>query len=61
MPIPMTMAEREALEAIKTALQTLTRATELSERAGYGTQIMLPLRDAKKEVLFALETAMGKN
>lgn len=57
----MNMAEREASEAIKTALQTLSRAIELSERAGYGTQILIPLRDAQKEVRYALDTAAGKN
>ena len=61
MPIQMTMAEREASEAIKTALQALMWAMELSERADYGTQIMIPLRDAHKEVAYALDTAMGRN
>lgn len=61
MTTEMNMAEREASESIKTALQTLSRAIELSERAGYGTQIVIPLRDAQKEVRYALDTATGKN
>lgn len=61
MPIQMTMAEREASEAIQAALQALMRAMELSERAEYGSQIMIPLRDAHKEVRYALDTANGKN
>ena len=61
MPIQMTRAEREASEAIKTALQALARAVELSERADYGTQIITPLHEAHKNVRFALDTANGKN
>jgi hypothetical protein len=54
------MAEREASEAIQAAQQALARALELSERAEYGTQIMISLRDAHKEVVYALDTAMGR-
>lgn len=61
MPIQMTMAECEASEAIQAALQALARAIELSERADYGTAIRIPLRDAHKEVVFALDVAMGRN
>lgn len=61
MPIQMTMAEREASEAIQAAQQALARALELSERAGHGTQIMSTLRDAHKEVAYALDTALGRN
>lgn len=61
MTIQMTMAEREASDAIQAAQQALARALELSERADYGTQIMISLRDAHKEVVYALDSAMGRN
>lgn len=61
MPIQMTLAEREASDAIKTALQALARAQELSERADYGTEITQSLRDAHKDVAHALNTALGRN
>lgn len=61
MPIQMTMAEREVSEAIRTALQALARAMELSERAGYGSAITTSLCEAHKEVVYALDTAMGRN
>jgi hypothetical protein len=60
MPINMTMAEREASDAIQAAQQALARALELSERADYGTQIMDSLRDAHKQAAHALDTAMGR-
>lgn len=61
MPILMTQAEREAVEAMEAAAQALTKATELAERADYGTQIMQSLVEAQKELRFALDTAHGRN
>jgi hypothetical protein len=40
--------------------RALTRAVELSERAGYGSQLMAPLEAAQKELRYALDTAMGR-
>jgi hypothetical protein len=53
--------ERAAQEAIKVALQALLRARELSEAAGYGSQVVGPLADAQKEAQYALDTALGRN
>lgn len=58
----MTKADESAAdEAIKTALQALLRARELSERAGYGSQIIGALEDARREAQYALNTALGRN
>lgn len=61
MPVSMTQAEREAVEAMQAAAQALTKAAELAERADYGTQITQSLTEAQKEVRFALDTAHGRN
>ncbi len=61
MSIAMTREEREATAAIQAAAQALLRAIELSERADYGTQIMQSLAEAQKGVVFALDTACGRN
>jgi len=53
--------ESEANEAIKAALKALQRARELSERAGYGSLIVVPLADAHRETQYALDTALGRN
>ena len=57
------MSDKEigANEAIKTALQALQRAHELSERAGYGSQVLKPLLDAQRETQYAYDTATGRN
>jgi hypothetical protein len=39
----------------------LLRAHELSESAGYGSQVLGPLADAQRDVRYALDTAMGRN
>jgi len=52
--------ERAADDAIKTALGALLRACELSESAGYGSQVLGPLADAQRDVRYALDTAMGR-
>lgn len=52
--------ERAANDAIKTALGALLRALELSESAGYGSQVLGPLTDAQREARYALDTAMGR-
>lgn len=57
----MTRDEQKANEAIKEALKALQRARELSERAGYGCQVMGPLADAHRDVQYALDTALGRN
>lgn len=54
-------AETAANEAIKEALQALQRAVEMSERAGYGSQVLGPLADAQRDTRYAHETALGRN
>lgn len=54
-------AETIANQKIKEALQSIQRALELSERAGYGSMVLGPLSEAQREVLYAHETAMGRN
>jgi hypothetical protein len=56
-----TNAETATNEAIKEALKAIQRALELSERVGYGSQILAPLRDAQRDAQYAYETAMGRN
>lgn len=53
--------ENGANEAIKAALQALLRARELSEAAGYGSQVIVPLAKAQRETQYALDTALGRN
>ena len=53
--------EKAANEAIKAALQSLLRARELSEAAGYGSQVIGPLADAQRDTQYALDTALGRN
>lgn len=57
----MSNSEIEANKAIKTALQALQRARELSERAGYGSQVLVPLVDAQHKTQYAYDTATGRN
>lgn len=54
-------AETVANEAIKEALKALLRAMELSEQAGYGSQVLGPLADAQRETQYAYDTATGRN
>lgn len=61
MPVSMNQAEREAVEAMQAAAQALTKARELAERADYGTQITQALSDSQQSLLFALDTAHGRN
>jgi len=57
----MSDKEIDANEAIKMALQALQRARELSERAGYGSQVLEPLLNAQRETKYAYDTATGRN
>lgn len=57
----MSNKEIDANEAIKTALQALQRAHELSEQAGYGSQVLGPLLDAQRDTQYAYDTATGRN
>jgi hypothetical protein len=57
----MTTQELTANDAIKDALKAIQRALELSERAGYGSQVRCPLSDAQRETQYALNTALGRN
>lgn len=56
-----TEAEVEANNAIQAALKSLLRASELCERAGYGSLVMGPLADAQRQTNYALDTAVGRN
>ena len=53
--------ETAANEAIEDALKAIQRARELSERVGYGSQVVGPLADAQREAQYALDTALGRN
>lgn len=53
--------EQAANDAIKDALRAIQRASELSERAGYGCLVIGPLADAQRETQHALDTALGRN
>jgi hypothetical protein len=53
--------EEIANEAIKESLKALLRAVELSERAGYGSQVLGPLTNAQRETQYAYATAAGNN
>lgn len=57
----MSQVEQEANDAIQKACQALSRARELAELAGYGSQVLVPLKDAQKEANYALDTAMCRN
>lgn len=56
-----TFDETAANDAIKDALKALQRAREMVERAGYGSQVVVPLADAQREAQYALDTALGQN
>lgn len=56
----MNVQEREVVEAMRQALQALTRAQELAERVGYGSMVLGPLSDAQKAARYALDTAQGR-
>lgn len=53
--------EVAANEAIKTALQAIQRARELSERAGYGSLLTGALFNAQGDTQYALDMAQGRN
>lgn len=53
--------ETAANDALKDAVKALQRASELSERANYGSQVLGPLADAHREARYALDTALGRN
>jgi hypothetical protein len=56
----MSHDEREAQAAIEEAVKALTRAAELSERVGYGPQVLGSLADALREARYALATVHGR-
>lgn len=56
----MSIDERTANEALREALQALTRADELAERAGYGSVILCALDEALRAARYALDTAEGR-
>lgn len=56
----MNAQEREVTEAMRQALQALTRAQELAERVGYGSMVLGPLAEAQKAARYALDTAEGR-
>jgi predicted dinucleotide-binding enzyme len=53
--------EIEALAAMQSAAQALTRAAELADRAGFGPLVLGPLADAQRQLRYALDTATGRN
>lgn len=57
----MELKEEEANKALADALKAIQRASELSERAGYGSMVLGPLADAQREAQYALDTALGRN
>ena len=61
MPQPPVSAEEAAAnEAIRQALQALQRASEFSERAGYGGFVLEPLNEARRQGQHALDVALGR-
>lgn len=56
------MSDKEiaANEAIKKALEAITYAEELSAQAGYGSLVIGPLADARREAQYAYDTATGR-
>ena len=56
-----TAAEVDANDALQAALKPLLRASELCEKAGYGSLVMGPLADAQRDTNYALDTALGRN
>lgn len=53
--------EKAANEATRDASKAIHRANELSEHAGYGSQVVGPLADAQRDTQYALDTALGRN
>lgn len=53
--------EQAANEAIRDALNAIRRASELSEQAGYGSEVAGPLADAQRYTQYAFDTALGRN
>jgi hypothetical protein len=52
--------ESDANDAIRAAIESLTHAIEMSERVVYGSQVLVPLRDALRETRYALDIAEGR-
>lgn len=52
--------EKEANDAIRAAIESLTHAIEMSERVVYGSQVLVPLRDALRETQYASDVAEGR-
>jgi len=57
----MTSTENDAVAAMEAVLKALTSAVQLSETAGYGSNVLEPLMDAQRDVRYAIDTATGRN
>ncbi len=57
----VTPDEREAIDAIQAAESALTHAIELAECTGFGMQVVGPLKNARRDLRYALDTASGRN
>ena len=57
----MNYEESRALDALRDASQALQLASERCASAGYGSQVLVPLSDARREVIYAFDTATGRN
>ena len=55
-----TSEERCALEAMKSALQTLDNARQLSEKAGYGSLLTGALWDAYRAIKYSIDVAQDR-
>ena len=52
--------ESDANDAIRAAVDALKNAIDMSERVVYGSQVLVPLRDALRETQYALDIAEGR-
>lgn len=52
--------EQQANAAISEAIKALQKAHQVSETAGYGSQVLAPLDEALRAALYALDTAEGR-
>ncbi|AXA91392.1 hypothetical protein [Massilia sp. YMA4] len=56
-----TPTEADAVIALRDALQKISRAQEVCERAGFGCLVLMPLSESQRELQYALDTALGRN
>lgn len=54
------MTEKEANDAIRSALVAIRNAQEACERVAYGSLVLGPLADAYRETAYALDVAEGR-